>query len=230
MPRDLAARVARLSGVAAVSTVRARLTNIGGRLAYVGAIDADQARRFELWSMLGSADTAATLRSLVGEQRVIVSEPFASKFNIRSGDIVALPTLHGPVPFIVANVFRDYSSDIGYAFMDTGVYRALIGDSGIDGMAIFARAGTDDAALRAAVERSLAGERVIVESSAPELRAGALAQFDRTFAVTYALDAIVLIVALLGIAATLSAQVCSSAAKRSASCAASASYVAKSSR
>jgi putative ABC transport system permease protein len=47
---------------------------------------------------------------------------------------------------------------------------------------------------------------VVVESSA-ELRAAALAQFDRTFAVTYALDAIVLIVALLGIVATLSAQV-----------------------
>jgi putative ABC transport system permease protein len=60
--------------------------------------------------------------------------------------------------------------------------------------------------LRAAVDHSLAGSRVVVESSA-ELRAGALAQFDRTFAVTYALDAIVLIVALMGIVATLSAQV-----------------------
>jgi putative ABC transport system permease protein len=146
------------------------------------------------------------MRSLVGARRVIVSEPFASKFNLRSGDVVLLPTLHGPMPFTVANVFRDYSSDIGYAFMDTGVYRALIGESGIDGMAIFARSGTDHAALRAAVEQSLAGERVVVESSA-ELRASALAQFDRTFAVTYALDAIVLIVALLGIVATLSAQV-----------------------
>jgi putative ABC transport system permease protein len=206
MSSDLAIRVARLPGVAAVSTVRARLTNIGGRLAYVGAIDADQARRFEIWSMLGSANTAATLRSLVGARRLIVSEPFASKFNLRSGDVVSLPTIQGPVAFTVANVFRDYTSDIGYAFMDSGVYRALIGESGIDGMAIFARPGTDDARLRAAVDHSLAGERVVVESSA-ELRAGALAQFDRTFAVTYALDIIVLTVALLGIVATLSAQV-----------------------
>jgi putative ABC transport system permease protein len=206
MPRGLAVRVSHIPGVAAVSTVRARLTNVDGRLAYVGAIDADQARRFELWSMLGSANTTDTMRSLIGARRVIVSEPFASKFNLRSGDVVSLPTLRGPTSFIVANVFRDYSSDIGYAFMDTGVYRALIGESGIDGMAIFARNGVDHAVLRAEVERSLAGERVVVESSA-ELRAGALAQFDRTFAVTYALDAIVLIVALLGIVATLSAQV-----------------------
>ncbi|HEY7981358.1 MAG TPA: FtsX-like permease family protein [Candidatus Eremiobacteraceae bacterium] len=206
MPRDLAVRVSHLPGVASVSTVRARLTNVGGRLAYVGAIDAEQARRFESWSMLGTATAADSLRSLVGAKRVIVSEPFASKFNLRSGDVVSLPTSNGPAAFTVANVFRDYSSDIGYAFMDTGVYRTLIGQSGIDGMAIFARSGTDHAALRAAVERALAGERVVVESSA-ELRAGALAQFDRTFAVTYALDAIVLTVALLGIVATLSAQV-----------------------
>jgi putative ABC transport system permease protein len=206
MPRKLAARVAQLPGVAGVSTVRARLMNVAGRLAYVGAIDADQARRFELWSMLGTSNTVDTLRSLEGAHRVIISEPFASKFNLRSGDVVSLPALHGPVSFTVANVFRDYSSDIGYAFMDTGVYRALIGESGIDGMAVFARTGVDHAALRADVERSLAGQRVVVESSA-ELRAGALAQFDRTFAVTYALDAIVLTVALLGIVATLSAQV-----------------------
>ncbi|HKW44850.1 MAG TPA: FtsX-like permease family protein, partial [Candidatus Eremiobacteraceae bacterium] len=193
-------------GVAAVSTVRARLTNIGGRLAYVGAIDAVQAGRFESWSMLGAKSAADTLRSLIGARRVIVSEPFASKFDVRSGDVVSIPTTRGPLPFTIANVFRDYSSDTGYAFMDMGVYRSLIGDTGIDGMAVFARSGMQLAALRAAVERSLAGNQVVVESSA-ELRASALAQFDRTFAVTYALDAIVLIVALMGIVATLSAQV-----------------------
>jgi putative ABC transport system permease protein len=206
MPGELASRVARLPGVAAISTVRARLTNVAGRLAYVGAIDADQAGRFETWSMLGGSDQAATLRSLIGARRVIVSEPFASKFNLHAGDTISLPTARGLERFEVANVFRDYSSDIGYAFMDTGVYRALIGDRSIDGIAIFSRPGTDPAALRVAVERSLVGNRLVVESSG-ELRAAALAQFDRTFAVTYALDAIVLIVALLGIVATLSAQV-----------------------
>jgi len=206
MPSALAERVARVAGVTAVSTVRARLTNVAGRLTYVGAIDADQAARFETWSMLGGENTADTLHSLVGARRVIVSEPFASKFNVGPGDVISLPAEHGPIKFTVANVFRDYSSEIGYAFMDAGEYRALIGEPGIDGMAVFAANGTDHAALRAAVERSLAGNRVVVESSA-ELRASALAQFDRTFAVTYALDVIVLTVALMGIVATLSAQV-----------------------
>ncbi|HEY5094651.1 MAG TPA: FtsX-like permease family protein [Candidatus Eremiobacteraceae bacterium] len=206
MPSVLASRVAHVAGVTAVSTVRARLADIGGRLAYVGAIDADQAARFESWSMLGPSNTAQTLHSLVGARRVIVSEPFASKFDVRSGDVILLPGAHGPIAFTVANVFRDYSSEIGYAFMDAGEYRELIGEPGIDGMAVFAAKGTDPAVLRASVERSLAGQRVVVESSA-ELRASALAQFDRTFAVTYALDGIVLTVALLGIVATLSAQV-----------------------
>ena len=206
MPSELASRVARLPGVAAVATVRARLTTVAGRLAYVGAIEADQAARFETWSMLGRANTADTLHSLVGARRVIVSEPFASKFSVGPGDKLMLPSTHGPVEFTVANVFRDYSSEIGYAFMDAGEYHSVIGEQGIDGMAVFAAKGTDRAALRAAVERSLAGDRVVVESSG-ELRASALAQFDRTFAVTYALDVIVLTVALMGIVATLSAQV-----------------------
>ncbi|HKW44086.1 MAG TPA: FtsX-like permease family protein, partial [Candidatus Eremiobacteraceae bacterium] len=64
MASALAARVARVPGVAAVSTVRARLTNIGGRLAYVGAIDAVQAGRFESWSMLGPESATNTLHSL----------------------------------------------------------------------------------------------------------------------------------------------------------------------
>jgi putative ABC transport system permease protein len=206
MPSGIATVVAHVPGVAAISTIRARLTNVAGRLAYVGAIDAGQAGRFETWSMLGPAGAVDTLRSLIGARRVIVSEPFASKFNVVSGDAVSLPTRRGPISFVVANVFRDYSSDTGYALMDTGEYRQAIGDSGIDGIAVFARKDVDRAALRAAVDRALVGNRVVVESSA-ELRAGALAQFDRTFAVTYALDVIVLTIALMGIVATLSAQV-----------------------
>src|SRR5260370_33631345 len=60
--------------------------------------------------------------------------------------------------------------------------------------------------VRAAIEKATAGHRMLMFSNR-DLRAEAIRIFDRTFAITYALAAVAVIVAVMGIAGALLALV-----------------------
>ena len=117
-----------------------------------------------------------------------------------------LPTPAGPFTFTVAAVYNDYSSDAGVALVDRRTFRRLFRDDSINSIAIYAAAGTDLDRLRSAVVRAAAPLKVDVETNR-ELRALVVEVFDRTFAITYALDVIAITIAVLGVVSTLFALV-----------------------
>jgi len=90
--------------------------------------------------------------------------------------------------------------------MDRARYARMFDDPRINAIAVYSQPGASLNALRARVMRIFAGQRVTVTPNA-ELRKSGLDQFDRTFAVTYALDGIALIVSLIGIVTALGALV-----------------------
>ncbi len=105
-------------------------------------------------------------------------------------------------PLFVAGVWRDYARQQGSVVVDPADWRALGGDDTANDVAVW----FDDAvprdqawrALRAAVD-AVAG---FEWRSSAELRERSLRIFDRSFAVTYALEAIAIAVALFGVAST----------------------------
>ncbi|MCO5099656.1 MAG: FtsX-like permease family protein [Burkholderiaceae bacterium] len=105
-------------------------------------------------------------------------------------------------PLFVAGVWRDYARQHGSVVVDSSDWRALGGDDSASDVAIwFDDATPRDAAwhaLRAAVD-GIAG---FEWRSSAEIRARSLRIFDRSFAVTYALEAIAIAVALFGVAST----------------------------
>jgi putative ABC transport system permease protein len=111
----------------------------------------------------------------------------------------------------VAAVWRDYARLHGAVAMHAADYLRLTGDARVNDMALWLRPGADPAALqrslRALASRhGVAGE--LLEFAAPgEIRATSLRIFDRSFAVTYWLQAVAIAIGLFGIAASFSAQV-----------------------
>ncbi len=85
-------------------------------------------------------------------------------------------------------------------------YRALTGDTGVNDAALWLAPGTTPAQAAARIcARCRSAPRC--ELSAPgEIRALSLKIFDRSFAVTYLLEAVAIIIGLFGVAATFSAQ------------------------
>jgi putative ABC transport system permease protein len=108
----------------------------------------------------------------------------------------------------VAGIWRDYGRQQGTIAMDEADYTRVTGDTLRSDAAISLVPGANEesviAGLRAALPAPLSARIDFVESR--ELRALSLRIFDRSFAVTYLLEAIAMLVGLAGVAATFSAQ------------------------
>lgn len=115
-----------------------------------------------------------------------------------------------PVAFFVAGVWRDYARQHGSIVIDRDHYRRLTGDQRINDIAIHLIEGADEDLVREAIRQAAGrhGASELLEfASASEIRAISLRIFDRSFAVTYWLQAVAIGIGLFGVAASFSAQV-----------------------
>ena len=142
-----------------------------------------------------------------GTVPVWVSEPAARLYGLAPGAALTLP-FAGGIRAHVAGEFRDYARQAGAIAIDAADYVRLTGDTVRSEAAIDLTPGTPHAPviarLRAALPPDLAPSAQIVPVA--QLRARALAIFDRSFAITYGLEAVAILVGLAGVAATVSAQ------------------------
>jgi len=138
---------------------------------------------------------------------VWVSEPAQRLYGWDPGETITLP-IAGRTRFVVAGVWRDYGRQAGAVLIDEGDYQRLTGDTGRDEISATVLTGADATKVgQAMLARLPAGLRDQVEVSQPAtLRRLALTLFDRSFAVTYLLEAVAILVGLAGVAATMSAQ------------------------
>jgi putative ABC transport system permease protein len=138
---------------------------------------------------------------------VWVSEPMVWLYGVHPGDWLQLP-LGGGKRLFVAGVWRDYARQFGAVAMVSGDYQRLTGDASRGEAAVDLLPGARPAvvirALQARLPPGLAGTTRFAEPR--QLRALALRLFDRSFAITYALEAIAIGIGLIGVATTFSAQ------------------------
>ncbi|PZO73413.1 MAG: ABC transporter permease [Sphingomonas taxi] len=138
---------------------------------------------------------------------VWVSEPAQRLYGWDPGERITLP-IAGRTQFVVAGVWRDYGRQAGAVLIDEGDYQRLTGDDARDEISATIAPGRDAAQVARAMTVKLPPAlRDQVEVSQPAtLRRLALTIFDRSFAVTYLLEAVAILVGLAGVAATMSAQ------------------------
>ena len=147
----------------------------------------------------------ASLPAPNGSMPVWISEAVVDVYGITAGSMVQLP-LNGKLqPFFVAGVWRDYARQAGAIQMRLPDYQALTGDFGVNDAGFWLQPGALLADLEGRLKRLPFG--ATLELAAPSaIRATSLKIFDRSFAVTYLLEAVAMIIGLFGIGATFSAQ------------------------
>ena len=140
-----------------------------------------------------------------GKMPVWVSEAMLDLYRAAPGTTLTLP-LNGRLhPFFVAGVWRDYARQSGAVQMRLADYRALTGDFDVSDAGLWLAPGVAPAdALRRL--KSLPFGATLELAAPSDIRALSLKIFDRSFAVTYLLEAIAIMVGLFGVAATFSAQ------------------------
>jgi len=117
-----------------------------------------------------------------------------------------LPIGGSNVEFTVAGVFRDYARQQGSIVIERSRYRALTRDDAVNEAALWLAPGTSIAGVRDAIAAYAGGHARIRAETPATLRELSLATFDRTFAVTYALEAAAVAIGLVGLSAALAAQ------------------------
>ncbi|NLE76458.1 MAG: ABC transporter permease [Chloroflexi bacterium] len=153
---------------------------------------------------------AARAQAALADGAVFISEPLAYRQGLTCGDQVRLLTEAGPQTFPVVGVIYDYSTDQGLILMDLARYRALWSDPWVTSVFLYFAPGQDADALRQQVREvvggatATTGQPVQVRSNRA-LRQAGLTIFDRTFAITRALQLLAVVVAFIGILSALMA-------------------------
>ncbi|MBZ2207584.1 FtsX-like permease family protein [Massilia soli] len=140
-----------------------------------------------------------------GAMPVWVSEAMLDLYRVKPGATLALPVGGRMHSFFVAGTWRDYSSQSGAVQMHMSDYRALTRDASINAFAVWTAEGVPAARIEEAI-RALPFGQALEYARPQDIRLMSLTIFDRSFAVTYLLEAIAIAIGLSGVAATFSAQ------------------------
>lgn len=146
-----------------------------------------------------AGDPATGRAAFEAGEGVLVTEPLARRRGLEVGGTLRLPTPAGVRSLPVAGMFRDYSTEQGFVAMDGRLYRRLWNDPLRDSLGLYLAAGhMVDAELQARLgEAAGAGIRLTLPE---DIRTETLAVFDRTFRISWAMAALVAIIA--GVALT----------------------------
>lgn len=134
-----------------------------------------------------------------------VSEAMVDLYGHVVGKQVDLPIGAAGQSFVVAGIWRDYGRQFGAVQMPLSDYQALTGDMNVNTAALWLQPGVSSEQVMAELNALSFGDAVEISQSS-EIRALSLEIFDRSFAVTYLLEAVAVVIGLLGVAASFSAQ------------------------
>jgi putative ABC transport system permease protein len=196
-----------IPGIASVAASRTvDVVRIGDPLpVLLSAIDEDISRggRRYVWQIGPFSEIVAAMKN----GAVVISETLANQRGIAigPGQNIRLLTEKGEQAFPIAAVMVDFSGDQGVMLMDITIYHQYYSDRMISVAAAFVEPGADVRAIIQALQAKFAGRYALSISSNSELRQGALAVFDQTFAITTALNLLATVVAFIGILSALAA-------------------------
>ena len=133
-----------------------------------------------------------------------VSEAMSDIYGFSPGEKIQIPLGGKQAQFIVAGIWRDYARQHGAIIIERQTYAALTGDKRANDAGLWLKPGarTEDAI---AALRALPGGNLLEIALPGEIRQTSLALFDRSFALTYALEAVAVLVGLFGLSSSVGA-------------------------
>ncbi len=217
--------LSQLPGVARTGTLRTQSLQLDATRPAVALI----ARSLEGGATQSLPLVGAAVPVPEGQVGIYVSEPMVELYGAKPGssfaplsDAMGLSaTSKQSTVFFVAGVWRDYARQFGAITMDARDYERITGERNVSDVAVWLAPGASEGAVQAAVRalaaREQGGSARSAESagaaesveiaSVGQIRVTSLRIFDRSFAVTYWLQAVAIAIGLFGIAASFSAQV-----------------------
>ena len=206
LPSSWLDTLAAIPDVAAVDSYRdVRVLVNGQRVAVVSR----DLRLHAQWSryLVRQGDSTEQLIRAADIGGLLISEVLANRFGVQEGSTLEVMTPSGIRRFPIVAVFYDYSTDGGKLLMDRTLYQSLWQDDRATVYPVYVSPGANIEQVRQRIVEQLgraeSGRIPPLVISNIELRKEILEIFDRTFLLTYVLEAIAVVIAMLGIVNTL---------------------------
>ncbi len=151
--------------------------------------------------LIGSAMTPPA-----GAIPVYLSEPVARIYNVSVGQRFTLPLGGQSVDGFVAAIWRDYARQFGAIVIDSSDYRRFVPEMRITDAALWLAPGAVAADVSAHLATTMADFSRFEVAEPGAIRAISLRIFDRSFAITYLLELVAVVIGLFGVASTFSAE------------------------
>jgi len=206
LPGTWRSTLSAIDGIAAVDTIREVYVDVAGQPVALVSRDLRLHAQRSRYLMI-HGDSSAALQRAAETGGVLLSEVLANRLRLREGSKVSVMTPAGPAAVSVEGVFYDYATDGGKMVMDRTWYQRQWHDDRVTVFSIYLTAGADAEHVRQSIVTHAAGldgvtvPPLVIRNH--ELRQEILEIFDRSFVLTYVLEAIAVLVAILGIVNTL---------------------------
>lgn len=143
-----------------------------------------------------------------GSLPVWITEAVVDLHGWKVGDYRSLPLTESTrlVEVMVAGVWRDYSRQHGAIAIDLTAYQRLTGDRSANEVAWWLKPGVSAAEFSNRARALSATTQAMEFRDTAELKTLSLNIFDRSFAITHALEAIAIAVALFGVASAVAGE------------------------
>jgi putative ABC transport system permease protein len=206
MPVDMWKEIEKVPGVLSADPFRKIYIDYKGRRILLLTLDIDRRMLYSPFKVM-QGTREDMVRLLPKQNYIAVNEAIASQERLKPGDTMVLPTPEGPVPFTVAVVNVDYSSDSGSILMDMHTYRKYWKEYLADSFSIRVKSKDEVQAVRDAIAERFGNDRKLFVLPAREFKNEIKKIIDQGFAVNHAINIITMLIASLGIIVTLLASV-----------------------
>ncbi len=206
LPGTWRSTLSAIDGIAAVDTLREVYVDVAGQPVALVSRDLRLHAQRSRYLML-HGDSSAALQRAAETGGVLLSEVLANRLRLREGEKVTITTPAGLTAVSVEGIFYDYATDGGKIVVDRTWYQRQWHDDRVTVFSIYLAADADAEHVRQAIVTQVAGldgvtvPPLVIRNR--ELRQEILDIFDRSFVLTYVLEAIAVLVAMLGIVNTL---------------------------
>ncbi len=204
LPIEVSRALPSLPGVKAVDSFRALEVEYRNQPTIIASVDGQVFLNMKVIRFT-QGNPRAILNQFASGQSILVTESFSLRHQVKPGDRIRLNTPKGEKDFLISGIFYDYSTDWGMILMEKRLYQSLWNDETLHSAGIYLQEGVSHEAFKRMIRERFSKPYQLFLVSHRELREEILNVFDQTFAITYALEFIAIIVAILGIINSLNA-------------------------
>ena len=129
-----------------------------------------------------------------------ISEPMMRKFSLKPGNIIEIPTPSGFKRLTIKAVYADYSNEIGTVMVNRKFIERFYNDKSVTNVAVYLNPETDANSWVNSIQKEF--PNLFIRTN-KKLRTESLEIFKQTFSVTYALETIAILIAVIGLGLTM---------------------------